>query len=368
MRTKFYLLTLFTILLVGCGQKTIKFSVTGDFTGEYTDKFNGKNVSMADGNSLTELGGSTTVIENNSFVIKGEAPKSTIGYISYEGMEDKPYAFVIEKGNIKMQIGDDGIQLSGTKKNEEFQEMSRNIFSHYATLEKLLNSLKRILESGRLTSNGFESIEADYNRVFNNIEKIITNYVIDNVEHPAAEQALTEYSSFLSPNKVIELIDMLPNAETSDKLNKIKAVAENKLKISNGKQYIDIQGTDLKGKETKIANFVGKTKYTLVYFWQSDDDNSQELLPMLRNLNKNKDLTIVGISLDTDKKAWSEVSKFEKISWAQISPNDIAQASKEYSVNTLPFCLLISKDGQIIESRNVNKVMLEGKITSLLSK
>lgn len=368
MKTKFYLSVLLALFLVACGQTT-KFTVEGIFTGEYADQFNGKNikVSIYEGNSLVDLDASA-VIENNSFIIKGESPQSTVGYLSYEGMQDKPYAFVIEKGKTKIEIGDAGVQVSGTDMNDAYTKMEHTISSHYGSLEKLMSTLQRILESGRLSADNFESIEADYNRVFSNIEKTVTHFVVENIEHPVAQYALAEYSSYLSPEKVIELVGLFPEGTTSERLNNIKGMAEQKSTISKGKQYIDVEGTDLKGKSVKISDFVGKEEFTLIYFWKSDDVNSQDFLKTLRNLKDRKGLNIVGISLDTDKKAWEDVSKFEKITWAQLSPNDMAQARKDYSVNMLPVYILIYKDGRISESRNVDKLILEGKIIALLDR
>ena len=59
------------------------------------------------------------------------------------------------------------------------------------------------------------------------------------------------------------------------------------------------------------------------------------------------ELTVVGISLDRNEKAWRKALAEEKCTWTQAW-NQKGIAAKNYAVSAIPLLILIAPDGKII--------------------
>ena len=62
---------------------------------------------------------------------------------------------------------------------------------------------------------------------------------------------------------------------------------------------------------------------------------------------ENPELTVVGISLDRNEKAWRKALAEEKCTWTQAWDQK-GIAAKNYAVSAIPLLILIAPDGKII--------------------
>jgi peroxiredoxin len=130
----------------------------------------------------------------------------------------------------------------------------------------------------------------------------------------------------------------------------------------------DFTQEDAGGVAVKLSSFRGK--YVLVDFWASwcgpcRAENPNVVKAFERF--KDKNFTILGVSLDNDKDRWVGAVKHDNLNWTQVSDlkgwgNEVAQL---YHVNAIPANFLIDPKGNII-GRNLRGAALEAKLKEVL--
>jgi peroxiredoxin len=118
-----------------------------------------------------------------------------------------------------------------------------------------------------------------------------------------------------------------------------------------GKQTPELILPDVNGKNVSLSSFRGK--YVLVDFWASwcgpcrvENPNVVEAY----NQFKDKNFTILGVSLDKEKGNWLEAINKDKLTWTHVS--DLAfwesKAVETFQFQGIPYNVLIDPQGKII--------------------
>src|SRR5664279_4639151 len=108
---------------------------------------------------------------------------------------------------------------------------------------------------------------------------------------------------------------------------------------------------DTTGKPISLSSFKGK--YVLVDFWASwcgpcRAENPNVLKAYIEF--KDKNFTILGVSLDKDKDAWEKAIGDDKLAWTQVSDLKFwnSKAVEIFQFQGIPFNVLIDPQGKII--------------------
>ncbi|WP_257666334.1 TlpA disulfide reductase family protein [Parapedobacter tibetensis] len=138
---------------------------------------------------------------------------------------------------------------------------------------------------------------------------------------------------------------------------------------SIGSTMLDFTLPDTSGEPVRFSDFKGK--YVLVDFWASwcgpcRAENPNVLKAYDRY--KDKNFTVVGISLDEDGEKWKKAIQEDGMPWAQVS--DLKgfrnEVSTYYGIQGIPSTLLVNPEGKII-AKNLRGEMLQKKLAELFN-
>lgn len=140
-------------------------------------------------------------------------------------------------------------------------------------------------------------------------------------------------------------------------------------KQTNALKYEDFMMGDMEGKMISSKNITSKNKYTFIDFWASwcmpCRAQGRELISMY-NTYKSQGFDVIGVSLDTDPKAWKKAIQADGYTWTNLSDLKGFESalSKKYNITAIPRNLLIDQKGNIV-AVDLHGKELEAKLAEL---
>ena len=138
--------------------------------------------------------------------------------------------------------------------------------------------------------------------------------------------------------------------------------------IAIGQPAPEIALPDTTGQVVKLSSMKGK--YVLVDFWASWCGPCRGENPNVvaaYNQFKDKNFTVLGVSLDEDKDKWLQAIKADNLNWKQVSDLKGWQNAtvKLYGYDGIPYNVLLDPQGKIIAT-SLRESALQNKLSEVL--
>lgn len=309
----------------------------------------------------------------------------TDGKFSYSGKTDHPtfaqiitsdqrsgFPLYLEPGTINISGDADSmaigkVSVGGTPNNDDL--------SAFMQIQQPYVPMMMAMQSNYMQAqmSGDSVMAHQIENTTDSIQTVINGKMVEFVQsHP---------KSLVSVLVLRGMMNDLPNAALTELYNQLDTTVQHsefgepigarlavERKTAIGAEAPDFTMNDTTGKPVSLSSFRGK--YLLVDFWASWCGPCRAENPnvvKVYNQYKDKNFTILGVSLDQTKDAWEKAIRDDHLAWHHVSDLQFwdNSAAQLYGVEAIPANFLIGPDGKII-AKDLRGEALSQKLAQLI--
>lgn len=369
------LLLVLSILVIGfasCTNNQKKFTVVGHITNcpkqnVFLEELNINDITIID---------SAKVDDKGNFELSGTTPEPGLYRLRFE--QNQFILLSLYKSTTKVD-GDwnklDAYTVTGSESSDGLRQFLVTVREHL----KDFNTMSVVLDT--LQAKGNDSLYKEAKKDLQNMNLQFTRFIevyADTTKHlPNALFAVQMLNPAVEKDYLQVFVQTLPKRfpnsvlakDFTSKVNQMFATPEQHATgIQVGATAPEIKLPDINGKEVALSSFKGK--YVLVDFWASwcgpcRGENPNVVAAF--NKYKDKNFTVLGVSLDSDKDKWQTAINKDHLTWTHIS--DLkgweSVAARDYSVESIPSNFLIDPNGKVI-ARDLRGEELMNELSKVL--
>ncbi|HKP32744.1 MAG TPA: TlpA disulfide reductase family protein [Chitinophagaceae bacterium] len=338
-------------------------------------------------NTPSALDSATLSGDNGTFKLKGSGKEEGV----YELMFNNGFIVLVSNDashlDLEVDLGkkDNYYSVKGSEATQQMKDFSSTYSDYSSRVNRAFNemdSLKRMQSS--------DSLIVAATSVKNNEIKTLNDYLkkfIGNTTHPSValfalgwasrsftkeefEAGLASVVKKFPTNSSVMALKKNYDAQQANMEEAQKRQREyaEKEQLWVGKTAPELSLPDANGKNLPISSFRGK--YLLVDFWASwcgPCRGENPNLVRVFNQYKNKNFTILGVSIDRGKDEWLQAVQDDQLSWNHVSDLRYwdSKAVETYKFDAIPYNVLIDPQGKVI-AENLRGSRLDEKLQEVL--